>query len=81
MINQTEYQIFSQNIACLRKAYRLSKKEMAKRLGIGVGSLTKIERGEIPARLGCQVIIRASATFGIRPAALFERILSLKSTT
>ncbi len=78
MTTETEFQIFCENIRRLRKQYALSKKEMAKRLGIGMRSLEKIERGDIPVRLGCQIIFNASRCFGIRPAALFERMVSFE---
>ena len=75
MTTETEYQNFCENMRRLRKKHDLSKKEMAKKPGIGIGSLTKIERGEFPVRLGCQVIFCASRSFGVRPADLFRELL------
>ena len=48
MENNKEIEYFCHNIAFLRKSHGLSKKEMAKILGIGIWSLNKIERGELP---------------------------------
>lgn len=43
-------QTFAHNVAWLRNHYGLSKSEMARIMGIGVSSLNRIEKGEIPAK-------------------------------
>ena len=68
-------QNFLHNIAWLHKHHGLSKKRMAEVLGIGVGSLNKIENGEMPPRLGAGVFLRIYAYFGIRPKDLTEQRL------
>lgn len=65
-------QRFMKNITQLRKQHGLSKKAMAKILGIGVGSLTMIERGEMPKRLSGNAIYGAVHHFGISVDTLFE---------
>ena len=70
-----EEQNFLHNIAWLRKQHGLSKKRMAELLGIGVGSLNKIENGEMPPCLGVRVFLRIYAYFGIRPKDLTEHRL------
>ena len=57
--------IFLYNVAWLRKHYGLSKKEMARKMGIGVGSLNKIEKGELPPGLKIDVLFNIYKEFGI----------------
>lgn len=66
------------NITWLRKKHNLSKKDMANLLQIGVGSLTKIEKGELPLRLSTEVIFRVSNIFGIAPEDLFTPLWPAK---
>lgn len=60
--------IFLNNIAWLRRHYGLTKKEMARRLGISIWSLKKIENGELPSRLTIDVLYRIYQVFGISMA-------------
>ncbi len=64
--------IFCQNIKKLREREKLSKKEMAKRLEIGVKSLTMLENGTIPKRLSCKFIFRIEDEFNILPKNIFK---------
>lgn len=66
-----ELDIFCRNIKKLRKEKGLNKKEMAKLLGIGTTSLTKIEAGEVPPRLGVNILLFAWLNFDIKPHELF----------
>ena len=70
---EREEQNFLHNIAWLRKYYGLSKKRMAEVLGIGAGTLNKIENGEMPPRLGAGIFLRIYHNFGIRPSDLTVR--------
>ena len=63
-------EILSKNIKYLRLTKGLTKKEMAKLLGIGVGSLSKLENGELPHRLMVEVLFVLEEEFDI-PAHLF----------
>ena len=72
--------IFLHNIVWLRKHYGLSKKEMAKRLGIGLWSLNKIEKGEWPPRLYCDIIFAVYQNFGISCADLLSLRLNCEET-
>lgn len=56
---------FCKNVVTLRKRHSLSKKKMAKILGIGAESLNKLENGIVPKRMDCIVLIKLSAVFGI----------------
>lgn len=68
---QQEYDNFCHNITWLRKHHHLSKKEMAKLLGISIGSLNKIESGQIPPRMTTEVLTQANKHFGIPIHNLF----------
>lgn len=70
--------IFLDNIAWLRKKHNLSKKDMAALLQIGVGSLTKIEKGELPLRLSTEVLFRVSNIFHVAPKDLFSPLWTAK---
>ena len=72
MNNHRDIEIFCHNVAFLRKQHKLSRKEMAKRLEIGVWCLTRIEQGLFPPRLGCNVVFCVYKQFGIRPSQLFS---------
>ena len=66
------FAIFLHNIAWLRKHYGISKRRMAELLGIGLWSLNKIEKGEIPPRLDAHIIFAVSKHFGIPVSELFS---------
>ena len=72
MKKETEIMFFCENIKALRKINNLSKKEMAKLIGIGTKSLTLIENGRLPPRLGCDVLFEIQKNFGIAPKTMFS---------
>ncbi len=53
-----EERAFCENIKQLRRIKGLSKKEMAKKLGISIPSLTKIENGIMPPLLRSSVFFK-----------------------
>ncbi len=67
-----EISIFCKNIKNLREKEKLSKKDMAKLLGISVHSLTMIENGTIPKRLSCRILIKIYDEFGILSKDIFK---------
>ena len=69
------FSVFFHNIAGLRKNYGYSQKYMAQLLGIGIGTLRKIEQGIIPPRLGIDIAFAVQKHFGISPAILFSQEL------
>lgn len=69
--SKREWENFTHNVTWLRKSNGLSKKKMANLLGLGVGSLNKIERGELPPRLDVSILFRLRDCFGISPKDLF----------
>lgn len=74
-----EFDIFCHNVAWLRKHHKLSKKEMAKRLGIGVGSLNKLEGGTVPPNMTSEVLNNLCKHFHISLSDQFGRLLGEES--
>ena len=70
-----ELENFIWNVAWLRRQYGFSKKKMAALLGIGVGSINKIERDELPPALSVEVIFTIYRHFGVCPKDQLERRL------
>ncbi len=68
MIAENEFLIFCNNVKHLREVHGLSKREMAKRLHVGVKTLEKLECGIFPDRLGVNILFRIHREFGIPPA-------------
>ena len=66
---------FCKNILWLRKKHQLSKKRMAKLMGIGIGSLTKLEQGEIPPQLKVNVLFSIQNNFGIEASTQLSKLL------
>ena len=63
------------NIITLRKQYGLTKKAMAKLLGLSLYSLNKLESGIMPPHLDVEMVFRAQACFSIPIRDLFGRRL------
>lgn len=76
MKNFENFLIFSQNMKKIRKTAQLTQREMAQKLGISIASLSKIEKGILPPRLSCSILIRIHKEFGIHPKDLFEPLVS-----
>lgn len=62
------------NIKYLRNVHKISKKEMASILGIGVKSLRLIEKGIVPSRLSSEVIFNLHKNFGVKYSDMFKPI-------
>ena len=56
---------FCKNILYLRRKHHLSQKEMAAILGISIGRLRRIERGEDQTRLHCGMLCRVCDYFAL----------------
>ena len=63
-----EILIFAHNLTWLRKKHGLSKQSMARKLGIGVESLNKLEQGIIPPRLSANIFFEVRRYFKLTPA-------------
>ena len=70
-----EIENFVFNIVRLRNHHKLSKREMAKILRIGIKSLDKLEKGVIPPRIGVEVVFNIYKNFGVAPKDLFGQRL------
>lgn len=70
--NDRELKILLANIASLRKRHGLSKREMAKKLGISIYVLNKIESREFPKGLTVEILHNIYLNFGICPSKLFQ---------
>lgn len=72
-----ENEIFCKNMLILRKHLGMTQRDFAKALRIGVHSLSLIEQGRIPARLGATILIKIYVCFGIMPSEMFCNDLPL----
>ena len=70
-----ELPIFCCNIRYLRKKNGWTQKQMAEKLKISVGYVRKLERGQIPERMGIITVWDAHIVFGIPMDALLEKRL------
>jgi len=66
--------LLGENLIKLRIAHGLTKREMAKCIGIGVASLRKLEQGLLPPRLCCDIFDRIYEQFGITADRIFREI-------
>ena len=58
-------EIFTHNVAWLRRHHGLSKREMAKRLHISPKTLDKLEAGEVPQKLSAKILLHIWNSFGV----------------
>ncbi|MBQ9745279.1 MAG: helix-turn-helix transcriptional regulator [Clostridia bacterium] len=75
MSTQTEISILCENVKRLRKREKLSKKEMARIMGVGVRSITMLENGVMPVRMKADVLGRLKWRFGVTIEELFSKII------
>ena len=66
-----EFQYFCKNVKRLRDEHNLSKKQMAKIMGVGTKTLTSIENGVIPPRASADIIFKLCDYFCINAQELF----------
>ena len=72
MTKSRDFLYFSQHVQRIRREQKLTQREMANRLGIGVRTLSMIERGILPPRLSCEIVFRIQDQFAIHPQDLFK---------
>ena len=63
--NDDVMEFLSHNVLYLRKKNNITKRGMAKIMGIGIKTLNKIEKGLLPPRLSVEVLFRIRDYFGI----------------
>ena len=72
----SELGFLGENLVYLRKANGISKREMARIMVIGVQTLTKLERGELPPRMKVEALFRVQNRFGVPVHRLLGERLS-----
>ncbi len=69
---RTDPETLSHNLLWLRRHHGYSQRAMAKLLKIGVGSLRRLEHGEIPEKLTIEFLYEVYAHFEVLPSELME---------
>lgn len=72
MNTDTELLLLCQKIRSLRIQNQLSQREMAKKLGIGITSLQKIEQNCFPTGVRCAVLLRLHQEFHVKFIDMFQ---------
>lgn len=67
-----ELLVLMKNIKYLRLKNGLTKKEMAKIIGVGIKTLNQIENEELPKRFTVRILYGISENFGISPSKQLE---------
>ena len=70
--NDKELLVLMKNIKYLRLKNGLTKREMAKIIGVGIKTLNQIEKEEFPKRFTVRILYGISEHFGILPSKQFE---------
>ncbi|MBE6948677.1 MAG: helix-turn-helix transcriptional regulator [Ruminococcaceae bacterium] len=71
MNNKYVLKIFCKNVKYLRITNNLSRRTMAKKLGVGVITLMLVEKGIVPKWRGANTLILIHRHFGILPSEMF----------
>lgn len=66
---------FTHNIISLRRKAGLSKKAMAALLHISIYSLNQLEKGQIPPRMSCEVLLEIHQHFHVSPNTMLMQYL------
>ena len=74
--NRAQLLALCENVKFLRKRDGLSKQEMARKLRISIRSLSMLEKGIIPERLSCDLLINIYFAFGISPTDILKGHIS-----
>ena len=65
MHQSVEIQNFCSNIRLLRRCMGLSQKRAAKLLHVSPRTLSRLEAGEMPPRIGCEILFYAQQVYGV----------------
>ena len=71
MHKNQEIIVFCKNVKMLKERNGLTNMEMAKIMGIGSASLTKIESGILPPGVSTSIIFELCKRFNVKPCELF----------
>lgn len=63
---------FRGNIIYIRHEHNLTQKEMAAIMGVGVGTIRKIEKGETMSRINCRMLCRVCDHFDLSVDAILK---------
>jgi len=72
---QNTIDTFTHNVVFLRKTNHISKKRMAKILGISIYSLNQIEKGLLPPKLSVEVLFKIRSYFHVSEKQQVEKKL------
>ena len=64
------------NLTYLRKENGISKQELADIMGVGLWTVIKLERGELPPRMKVEALFRIQHRFGVSVHRLLGESLS-----
>lgn len=78
-VNNEVIKYLSYNVLYLRKKHNITKKDMARILGVGIKTLNKIEHEILPPRLSVDILFKIQKRFGISVSSLVSEDIS-KST-
>ncbi len=79
--SKTAFENLSHNIIWLRKHHGYSKRKMAELLGIGLWSLNRLERFEIPPKLTVDILYWLHQQFRLLPHILLTQRLDAADGT
>ncbi|MBQ2699666.1 MAG: helix-turn-helix transcriptional regulator [Clostridia bacterium] len=69
---QKQWENMVNNLIRLRKEKGLSRREMARLLGIGPLMLAKIEQGTLSRRLSAEIFLAIEEVFGLLPSQILS---------
>ena len=72
MKNEKELMNFCENVKALREMYGLGEAEMAKRMGVSLQTLRRIEKKDFPQKLSGEVLVRLCREFRTSASALLS---------
>lgn len=70
-MKDNEIIIFSRNLRFIKDKYKLTQKQMAEICGIGMVSMSKLLKNELPPRVGVECLFRLSKYFEVEIKDLF----------
>lgn len=71
MNKESEIKVFTDNLRYLRKKHGFTQRQAAALLGVGVHSISLLEKGVLPPRLGVLFVEKAAKLYHVRISALF----------
>lgn len=72
-MNQELVNILSRNLRLLKAKYGLTQKEMADICDMGVGSVAKLLKNQIPKRMSLRCVFKLAEHFGFDVGMIFSK--------